>query len=156
MLPPPTCALPACAALGCLAWAAASDAARFRIPNPCCAALLALWPAAALCGLPVHPASAAAAFALTLLATGALWRRGLWGGGDFKLMTALAPWAGLERLYDLAAVTALAGGALALLVLCARARQPGPRLGRRVPYGIAIALSGALVILRAASSPAAP
>ncbi len=60
----------------------------------------------------------AVAVAAALFAAGALlfaWR--LLGGGDVKLVAALGLWSGPEHLSLFAAVTALSGGALALVYL---------------------------------------
>jgi len=71
-------------------------------------------------------------------------------------MTAIAPWAGLAHLYDLAMITALTGGILGLFVLLVRrgvlrtsfgSEQWRARLARHMPYGVAIAGAGGFVML---------
>lgn len=137
-----------------------------RIPNALAAALAVL-------GLCRHAFSGAGAVGLALLAAGGalaagllLWRRGLFGGGDVKLLAAVAllpPPSGVPAL--LLAVP-LAGGALALGYLALRRLLRGPagkargggllrRLLRRerrrilrggpLPYGVAIAAGGLFV-----------
>jgi prepilin peptidase CpaA len=99
--------------------------------------------------------------------------RGLIGGGDVKLLTALA--LGLPPLgsYQLIVATALAGGLLAMFYLLLQRLMPRPvgtaatarpsapalrriaaveawRIRRRgpMPYGVAIAVGGAFVLLQ--------
>tara|TARA_R110002072_G_scaffold86541_5_gene195221 strand:- start:5 stop:526 length:522 start_codon:yes stop_codon:yes gene_type:complete len=92
------------------------------------------------------------------------------GGGDVKLLAALSLWAGPDQLLLLLLMTCLAGGALALafvlpvLILRKPAlsglidwffvkvlKQPAPMLqtvrsmGLQLPYGVAIAIAGAVV-----------
>jgi len=62
---------------------------------------------------PGHIMAAAALFAPGFL----LWARGFVGGGDVKFLSALALWAGLENVAGLLLITALTGGALALLMV---------------------------------------
>jgi len=89
---------------------------RFRvIPNIVPAGLVAVFAcyaavALSLGDLPGHLAAAVALFLPAFL----LWSRGLVGGGDVKLMTATALWAGLGDLGGFLLFTALAGGVLAL------------------------------------------
>jgi len=80
-------------------------------------------------------------------------RFGWVGGGDVKLMSALALWAGPGGLLQFALLTSLVGGGVSLACLgwgiFRRWRDGGaPALGRiEVPYGVAIALGGAPLIL---------
>jgi len=92
---------------------------------------------------------------------------GWMGGGDVKLLSALAFWAGPDYILLLLFVTCLAGGVLALLFVIpaivgrnpaiSRAvdwiyekflKRPGPMLivssskGLQLPYGVAIAVAG--------------
>ncbi|HEY4044001.1 MAG TPA: prepilin peptidase [Rhodopila sp.] len=163
--------------LGLLGFAAWRDLATRTIPNQVSLALAVLglafrltqgWPAALL-----SIAVAAALFVIMLLCHA----RGLIGGADVKLLTALA--LGLPPLgsYQLVAATALAGGVLAVLYILLRRtmgragvpvmrgrphrfaalrvaavelwriRRHGP-----LPYGVAIAVGGALVVLTSQGS----
>ena len=146
-----------------VAVAAVNDYHRMKIPN---------WISLALCGL-----FAAYAFrmeswssvgwhvvvGLAIFAAGiATYAIGVFGGGDVKLLTALALWAGPERVFEFLALTGLLGGALGLLIYAARnlsqwypalADRPSAiynivRWGRdgTCPYGIAIALAAVLSI----------
>jgi prepilin peptidase CpaA len=129
-----------------LAVAAVSDARRFIIPNWLCAAVallslpywlgsgVPLWPGFALqIGLAIAVFSVfAAMFAL-----------GVMGGGDVKLIAALALWLPVGRFIEMMVVVAVAGGILTL-VLLARHRWH-KRLGQpEIPYGLAI-VTGAAV-----------
>jgi prepilin peptidase CpaA len=79
------------------------------------------------------------------------------GGGDAKLLAAVALWAGPEHILDLLLVTALAGGGLSLILLSpmkyvlefasptspatpANGDGKGKRPKRCVPYAVAIAI----------------
>ena len=117
--------------------------------------------------LALSSATALVLFVVLLVA----FSRGLLGGGDVKVMTALA--LGLSPLdsYRLVIATAIAGGILAIayLLLSAQAtRQDGTKrkslLGRVVaveawrirrhgplPYGVAIAAGGAFVLFHSGS-----
>lgn len=125
------------------------------------AARLAVGPQAALLSI----LTAALLFALLLF----LFARGALGGGDVKLMSALALGMAPAMVWDFLVVTAIAGGVLALAYLAlsrllpARLARPAiasgtvPRLchveawriRRRgpLPYGLAIAVGGATVLL---------
>ncbi|HWX50014.1 MAG TPA: prepilin peptidase [Roseomonas sp.] len=110
--------------------------------------------------------SAALLFTLLLF----LFARGALGGGDVKLMSALALGMAPAAIWDFLIVTAAAGGVLALAYLVLSRLIPAhlarptavravlPRLFRveawrirrrgPLPYGVAIALGGAMVLLR--------
>jgi len=107
----------------------------------------------------------AAGFAV-LIAAGLLWRRGLMGGGDVKLLAATALLLPASLVLSFIAAVAFAGGILACLYLALRrivrppaTLRPRHRLARimrveqrriracrSLPYAVAIA-SGALFIL---------
>jgi prepilin peptidase CpaA len=71
----------------------------------------------------------------------------LFGGGDAKMLLALAFWFPLDAYLSLLTVMALAGGVLSLALLL-RQRLASPASGTtrklRVPYGVAIAAGGLL------------
>ena len=126
------------------------DASRLRISNITCLAVLVeaiaaiaiegfstdLWQngVALLCVLVIGTA----AFAVRLL-----------GGGDVKLLAALALWVDLKHLVWLIAAVFIAGGLVALAYLSARLVISGVagirQKDRRIPYGIAIAAGAVLV-----------
>lgn len=145
-------------------WAAASDIASMTIPNRIPAGLCLLFAVAAvaapldLAGAGMHVAVAFAVFAGTV----ALFAAGLFGGGDAKLMPAIALWMGPSATVDFVFHTAVAGGLLGLAFILLRrvplpaaaaaqpwiARLMTPNGG--IPYGIAIAWGAAVA---AGSSP---
>ena len=83
--------------------------------------------------------------ALVLAICAALFALRMLGGGDAKLLTALALWVPPAAFADLVLVMALAGGLLAAVMLVARQRLPA-EAPPGIPYGIAIA-AGALWVL---------
>lgn len=148
--------------------AAARDALSFTIPNWISLALVAIFPLTGLAaGVPLptlglHLGVGAAA----LVAGMALFALGWVGGGDAKLMAAVALWLGWPAVVSFLVVAAVAGGVLAVVLLALRTATlravvlSGPRWlvrlaepGEGVPYGVAIAV-GALFAFGA--SPLAP
>jgi len=143
--------------------AALHDLVSFTIPNWISVALVvAFVPAVWVAGLPVaaigvHLAVGLAAFAVAVAMFALRWI----GGGDAKLLAAVALWIGLPALGTFALATAVAGGALALVLLAVRkdwvrahAGTP-PAWAQRLmqpdgpaPYGVAIAF-GSLFALPA-------
>jgi len=150
-------AFPALVILG-----AVRDLVSFRIPNWVSLALVAAFLPAALLGfLAGAPLSALglnlAVGAAALVAGVVMWSLRWIGGGDAKLFAAAALWIGWPAAGVYLAVTGLAGGALAVLLLNLRAPILRPYViagpawfarlaepGESVPYGVAIAV-GALV-----------
>jgi len=70
---------------------------------------------------------------------------GMMGGGDVKMIAALALWFPFDKLVTLLVIMSLAGGAITLVMLIEkwirrRSEQP------EVPYGIAIAIAALLTI----------
>lgn len=98
---------------------------------------LPLWP-----GVALQIGIAVGVFALFALA----FRFGMMGGGDVKMIGALALWFPFQPLVTMLVIMSLAGGAITLLMLLdkwlrRRSEQP------EIPYGIAIAIA-ALLMLR--------
>lgn len=122
-----------------LVGAAAADLRHRRIPNAVSIALVAVllvWRLAAgdVSGLP-----ASLAVGVGMLAVGfGLHAARVWGGGDAKLLAAVAAWVGLDALARLLLVTTVTGGLIALVALALRRRDPDVSL----PYGVAIAVGG--------------
>lgn len=85
------------------------------------------------------------ALALFVLFAGAF-ALGQMGGGDVKLIGAVALWLPLEPLVATLMIMALAGGAITLAMLVERlaSRRSGSPL--EVPYGVAIAIAGLVAI----------
>lgn len=170
----PVAVLPHLAVVAILTAVAGVDLLTFTISNKACLAILALLPVAWLTGGPVPEAwSSAVAFAVVLVVFGALWAafrgrsRTVFGGGDWKLLSALAPWVGIHNLGALLLLVSLAGGAQTILLVAARLGIPaGSGLRRHpwtapvlaaqgVPYGVSIAAGGILVIILSVLPPEA-
>ncbi len=144
-----------------LLYVATIDIATRLIRNEICLALALLGIAGQLAS-PMQVAQSLIAATILLLLLLVIYTRGLIGGGDVKLLVALAIGLPLMGVIQLLTVTALAGGVLALAHLMMRL-LPSPRLApagssfvRRVyaierwrhlrhaplPYGVAIACGG--------------
>ncbi len=143
-----------------LAAAALWDLASFTIPNRLCAALALLFAVFALAAgldwstLGWHLAAGFAGLALGF----GLFALGWIGGGDAKLFAAVALWLGFADLLPYAAVAALFGGLLTIVLLLLR-QVPLPALlsgqgwllrlhdaRSGIPYGVALA-AGAFALL---------
>lgn len=103
---------------------------------------LSLWP-----GIPLQFGLAVAAFAIGA----GLFALRVLGGGDVKLLAALALWLPWPAYLELVLAMALLGGVLALLLL-GRSTLQRPTKAIEVPYGVAIAGAGLWVIARACGS----
>lgn len=109
-------------------------------------ALLALpwWFAMGLSPWPdmaIQAAMAAGVFALFALA----FHFGMMGGGDVKMIAAIALWFPFNQFVNLLVIMSLAGGAITLLMLIekwVRRRTEPPE----IPYGIAIAIAALLTV----------
>lgn len=141
--------------------AAVCDVATMEIPNRISVAIIALAPIAALLGAMSWPElGARLAFgAAVFLAAFAAFNFNLMGGGDAKLITAIAVFVGAGAFIPFLMAMAVAGGALAALVLVARkiftpesARWAFARRlldpARGAPYAVAIAAGAAFVLPR--------
>lgn len=163
------------AAVSALALAAMTDLGWRLIPNRAVAAVVA-------CGLTLRlgaggPGELAAAAALalaSLLACALLWRRGLLGGGDVKLLAACVTLVPPAGALDLVLAVALTGGALSLAYLALhrltrgragtgarphglarrllRAEAWRIRRGGPLPYGVAIAGGAAFQLFAVAGA----
>jgi prepilin peptidase CpaA len=140
---------------------AVRDLVSYRIPNWISLALIAGFMAAAgaslAAGAPAADLGVNLAVGVAGLVAGvAMFALGWIGGGDAKLFAAAALWIGWPAATTFVAVTGLAGGGLALLLLSLRAPVLRPLVlagpawfarlgepGESVPYGVAIAV-GAL------------
>ncbi len=141
--------------------AAVSDARKYLIPNRLCLVILGLYPLhvtfAALAGVPVDWLAGLAVSAVIFAIGIGLFSLGAFGGGDVKLLAAVALWAGPEGTPALLMITGLAGALVAFAVILrrwiqARRTAGSPEAGglRRlsVPYGVAIASGGLLIAAR--------
>jgi Flp pilus assembly protein protease CpaA len=149
-----------------LLYVATIDISTRLIPNEICLALALLGIASQLAS-PMQVAESVVAAAILFLLLLVVYQRGWMGGGDVKLLVALAIGLPLAGMFQLLTATALAGGVLALVHVIMRL-LPHPKLApagssliRRVyaverwrhlrhaplPYGVAIACGGIWTIL---------
>lgn len=136
-----------------LALAAAEDAIRLKISNILVVAVIA---GAVIAVLAIGPTFGLwqnlLLFAGFLVIGTGLFSAGILGGGDVKLLAAVALWVDLGHALFLLAAVFIAGGLLAAAMLSSRllpGRSDGVPLrarARRVPYAVAIA-AGALFLL---------
>ena len=135
--------------------AATSDIRRRRIPNWTILAMAILFGLWCWVEPSVSLASSVGAALVAFLISCALYYFGIVGAGDSKLVTVTALFAGLAHLLQFLFYMSLAGG---LIVLCMLAIQPTKflvilqtrgrgGLGMTVPYGVAIAAAGVLLLL---------
>jgi len=137
-----------------LAIAAASDVRHRRIPNWTVLALIALFAVLAIAFGGRGVVSALAAASVALVISVGLYALRLIGAGDSKLLTAVALFAGLGYLPLLVLVTALTGGVIAGISLVTRPTRALTMFtmrgkgdwGRGIPYGVAIAVGGVLIL----------
>ena len=145
--------------VGALIWAALSDLRYYLIPNRIPLAVAAAY--GAIAGfLPLTFVAGGVLTGLAVLAVGTLiFARGWMGGGDVKLLAAVALWAGPTYLPLFAFVTALAGAVLAAVMLSPARRYlpaasvdaltltgagggPGGAVRQPMPFGVAISVGG--------------
>jgi prepilin peptidase CpaA len=145
--------------VGALVAAVISDVMTLRIPNSISLVLVAAFFAAAvLAPAPVDWISHLAAGAIVLLIGIGFFAWGKIGGGDVKLLAAVALWNGLPLLPALVLTIGIAGGAVAVACVMLRRSGIGPFLASRgfeaasllpdrgIPYAAAIALGCAIQI----------
>lgn len=97
---------------------------------------LALWP-----DVPLQLAFAA----IILMVFAGAFALGMMGGGDVKLIAALALWLPVGPFLTLLMVMSLAGGAVTLLMMAERRLWPS-EAALEIPYGVAIAFAGLLAL----------
>jgi prepilin peptidase CpaA len=154
-------------AAGILIIIAYCDVLTRRIPNMLSIAITALGLVRIiLVGNPVAVTHTLAAGMVIFVATFLLFWRGAIGGGDAKLITAMALLVGYPNLIGFLFLMSLFGGVLALAALARDKLRPrlarlGPGANRRslveatpavpeeptVPYGLAIAAAGAIMLI---------
>ena len=152
------------AAAVAVAYAAQSDLRHYRIPNECSLLLLALYPLHIwLSPQGVDVIGAAGVGSLVFLISFALYALGRFGGGDVKLMSVLALWAGPTWIAEFIVIMTLAGGIMGIVfitrlknILAFAFHQAGDTqtrdsvLAEQLPYGVAIAAGGGAVLIRLA------
>jgi prepilin peptidase CpaA len=149
----PQTVLPLAVAAGALGWAAISDIRHYVIPNRTVAAVAAAYCMFA-CTMPWSFAIGGVVAGMIVFAVATLFfARGWLGGGDAKLITAAALWAGSPFLSSFTVVTCLSGAALGLLMLTpARRLMPAPStdalslVAQPMPFGVPIAIGGLVVL----------
>lgn len=134
------------------------DSTRYTIPNWLVGLLLLAYPFAVFTApAPVEWQTALIGAAITLVLGYGLFALRWMGGGDVKLLAALALWVGISSLLDFMLTVAILGGILSLALIVLRKAIPHLPLGERklprllregqpVPYGIAIAFAFLLLI----------
>jgi prepilin peptidase CpaA len=135
--------------------AAVGDVRRYQISKWICLGLVALYPLFVLARAePVAWSYGLGTGAAVFVVGFALFRLGLMGGGDGKLLAAVALWAGPGQILPVLLVIALAGGVIAITLGLTRLVHGRVRaatspavvsagiLGGRLPYGVAIACGG--------------
>jgi prepilin peptidase CpaA len=128
------------------------DATRYLIPNWLVGLMLAFYPAMVLLSPATINWMGAAGIMLGVFVLGyGIFAMRWMGGGDIKLLTVCALWAGPERIMDFLLITAILGGALGLVLIVVRKYIPMalPKLAGKLPrilqpdqplpYGLAIA-----------------
>jgi prepilin peptidase CpaA len=132
--------------------AAWSDAIDFTIPNRVIVSLLVLYPAYVLSAPHSVDWPMALAIAACVLVVGfILYSTAKLGAGDVKLIAVTSLWAGTEYALDFVLLTAIAGGAVSLVLILRNkygwviGRPPKEETQNLIPYGIAIAAGGLFV-----------
>lgn len=143
-----------------------TDITRYRIPNAIVYAIVAVFLIGACANLswPALGWSLVAAVGMFLLGAG-LFALRLFGGGDVKLIAAMALWTGITPdLMRFLLIMSIAGGLLGTVWLVRRRRQRAaaangsapserPKLPNKIPYGVAIAIAGFDFFLTSPHSP---
>lgn len=136
---------------GLLVWASIEDMRRRIIDNWVSLSVAGLYPLLLLtsANLPNWPISIAIALA-TLTVGFLLFSRNLMGGGDAKLMAAVALWAGQNLFLAFLFVMTISGGVLAVGMLLRQRFAPALATGKSenaptLPYGVAITIGGLVV-----------
>lgn len=162
----------ALATIGLLVAAAVSDIRRYRIPNYLVYGIAAAFAVATAFNFAWPALAWSLAAALGMFALGcAFFALRLFGGGDVKLITAVALWTGVADLLRFALLMSAIGGVLGVVWMIRRRRYrqrvaaeaaadpsaaPAPARTFKLPYGVAIALAGLDFFFTSVHSPLAP
>ncbi|HET6157407.1 MAG TPA: prepilin peptidase [Dongiaceae bacterium] len=151
--------------------AAIGDITRYRISNRLVVAIAAAFAVGLLFNFSWPALGWSAGAGITMFGLGAaLFALGLFGGGDVKLIAAMALWTGVAGLPRFLLIMTAVGGVLGVIWLLRRKRSmaklafdpgaalPGgsPPIPNKLPYGVAIAIAGLDFFLTAPHSPLAP
>ena len=130
-------------------WAAFIDMRRYEIPNAASFASILLFIPFALTAPVSIGVGTSVILAIGVLCFGFLaFSVGVFGGGDAKLLTGVALWAGLPYFWTSLIYTASAGGILAFVFIVlhmirkARKNTTARLSDVKLPYGVAIACGG--------------
>jgi prepilin peptidase CpaA len=134
-----------------LIWSAVEDIRNRIIPNAAIICLIILFLLFCLAGF-ANLADGLIGGLIIFFPALALFHFGLMGGGDAKMMTAIALWTGQQGILAFCLLTSLAGGLLAIFYMVKRWREnrvlidtDPAELGAQaivLPYGVAIAAGG--------------
>jgi prepilin peptidase CpaA len=126
--------------------AAAQDIVKRRISNLICLGVIVAAVAAALATGPT-PAlwQNGALFVLLILLSLPAFAAGWVGGGDVKLLAAVGLWVDFKGALGLLSCIFIAGGVIAAAALLLRRRRLS-KTSKGVPYGVAIAVGGAIML----------
>lgn len=166
--------LAAVACMGLLVAAAIGDLRHYRISNNLVIAVVACFAVFAIASWSWILLAWSIAAAVCLFVVGAiLFALGLFGGGDTKLIAAMALWTPFADLPRFLLVMTASGGVLGIVWLVRRQRarkasaaavatvsgdvaaSSAPTIPNKLPYGVAIAIAGLDFFLFSANSPLA-
>jgi prepilin peptidase CpaA len=147
---------------GLLTLAAYGDIRNYRIPNWLSLAIAALYPVHVLASnVPVDWIGAVIVTFVVFVLAVVLFVGRVMGGGDVKLIAAVALWAGPAFIADFIVVMALSGALLAIMLMsplrhglalafekAGNHQSRDAVLAKIIPYGLAIAVGGYVVGLR--------
>lgn len=151
--------IPLVAFAALLMTAAWTDALHLIIPNRVSIAIAALYPAHVLTYSSIDWITALAIAGGALAAGFVLFALKFVGGGDIKLFSVVALWAGAEYFLPFMLVTSLFGGAIAVAMMVRNwyagnigiytiaLQDSDPITTRPMPYGVAIAAGGVFVAI---------
>jgi prepilin peptidase CpaA len=136
-------------------WSAVTDMKRYEIPNAASFASVLLFVPFALTTPADIGVGASVLLAIGVLAVGFIaFSVGAFGGGDAKLLTGVALWAGLPFFWETLLYIAGTGGVLAVayMIIHMIRKSTGKtkaRLGDvKLPYGVAIACGGIVAAIQ--------
>lgn len=132
--------------LALLVAAAAQDIVKRRISNLICLGVIVAAVVAALASGPTTGLwQNGALFVLLILLSLPAFAAGWVGGGDVKLLAAVGLWVDFKGALGLLSCIFIAGGVIAAVALLMRKSRLG-RAAKGVPYGVAIAIGGAIML----------